>query len=66
MWVSNDGQTFVLQGPSTAVALTAVGTTLQAPTRVSGAFARLEIAFFASAGNIGAATFDVIAEFDHQ
>jgi hypothetical protein len=64
MEVSIDGQTFLPQGPWTGGALSAEGTTLQTPTRVSGAFARLWIKFNSAAGLIGATTFAIIVDFD--
>ena len=63
MQVSNDGQTWEDQGPSTGV-ISAVGSSLEAPTTVSCVYARLEISFQASGAGLGAATFDVHVNFD--
>jgi hypothetical protein len=65
MEVSNDGQEFIAQGPSVA-GIVAEATSLQAPTRVSGVFARLKIMFQSAVGNIGAATLDIHVNFDTQ
>lgn len=68
MQVSNDGVNWVDQGPEVppVAPITATGTELQAPTAVSGVYARLMIAFQASAAGIGAAILDVHVNFDRS
>ena len=64
MEMSNDGQTWVPQGPVSG-ALTTEGATPQTPALVTGVYARLKITFTASSAGMGAAIFDIHVNFDH-
>lgn len=61
--VSMDGQTWVNQGPASGGAIRAAGTFLSAAGAVTGVWVRLLIEFDCDAGALGAATFDIHANF---